>query len=428
MTRLRIMLGADTYPPDLNGAARFTEQLAYGLAGRGHAVHVLCPSLTGSPEWRSGGGVREHRLTSRRTPAHPTFRICLPWQVSAAVADHARVLAPDVVHVQSHFAVGRTLIDAAVSRGVPVVATNHFMPENLLGHAHVPGFLHRPVARRAWRDLGNVFRRAQVVTAPSPRAVQLLAEAAGVSGAVPVSCGIDLDRFSPSGAVPDVPTVLFVGRLDREKRVDELLRAVAALPAEPQVRVEIVGDGSRRHHLELLTDLLGIRSRVRFLGAVDEAELVAAYARCSVFCMPGVAELQSLATMEAMASGAPVVAADAMALPHLVRPGITGWLYPPGDVGALTTRLATLLVDPGLCRRMGAAGRELVTAHAADRTLDAFESLYTEVLHRGAGRQVPVEHLASSRELIRRAGTGSVKMSRWPSTCSTSLRWSGPGG
>lgn len=83
--------------------------------------------------------------------------------------------------------------------------------------------------------------------------------------------------------------------------------------------------------------------RVRFHGFVPEDDLVAAYARASVFCMPGIAELQSLVTLEAMAAGNPVIAADAMALPHLVRPGRNGWLFQPGNVGELATHLTTLL-------------------------------------------------------------------------------------
>src|SRR5205085_2084778 len=91
-------------------------------------------------------------------------------------------------------------------------------------------------------------------------------------------------------------------------------------------------------------------------------------------------ELQSLATLEAMASHTPVLAADAMALPHLVRQGRNGWLFTPGDVPDLTARLATLLGDAELRRRMGAASRDLAAEHAIDATLSTFESVYRRLI------------------------------------------------
>jgi glycosyltransferase involved in cell wall biosynthesis len=77
-----------------------------------------------------------------------------------------------------------------------------------------------------------------------------------------------------------------------------------------------------------------------------------------------------------------VVAADAMALPHLVRPGRNGWLYTPGDVPELTARLAALLTDADLRRRMGAASRELVAGHEISATLDTFTGLYAQLVGR----------------------------------------------
>jgi glycosyltransferase involved in cell wall biosynthesis len=168
--------------------------------------------------------------------------------------------------------------------------------------------------------------------------------------------------------------------MDQEKRVDELIKAFAAQPV-PAV-LDLIGDGPERGAWTALVDELGVADRVRFHGFVPEEELVAAYARAAVFCMPGIAELQSLVTLEAMASGTPVIAADAMALPHLVRPGRNGWLYRPGDIGELTARLTTLLGDPALRRRMGAASRELVAEHAIGATLDRFEGVYREAIAR----------------------------------------------
>jgi phosphatidylinositol alpha 1,6-mannosyltransferase len=154
------------------------------------------------------------------------------------------------------------------------------------------------------------------------------------------------------------------------------------LPADLPGALEIVGDGARRGDWTALAAGLGAGDRVRFRGFVSEEELLDAYARAAVFCMPGVAELQSIATLEAMAAATPVIAADAMALPHLVRPGRNGWLYTPGNVAELSTRLEALLRDATLRRRMGAASRELVGEHAFTATLDTFEGIYRRVLGR----------------------------------------------
>jgi glycosyltransferase involved in cell wall biosynthesis len=376
---MRIVIAAETFPPDVNGAARFAHRLATGLAGRDHDVHVICVSPDGAARTERVDGITVHRVRSHRTPFHRTFRIGLPWQVRREVGALLEELRPDLVHVQAHFVVGRYVLRQAVALGVPTVATNHFMPENLFGHAHVPAWLQGMASRWAWRDLGRVFGLADVVTAPTPRAVQLLHDNGFPARAVPVSCGIDIDRYRGRRPVrhTDAPTVLFVGRLDEEKRVDELLRALALVP---RLHAEIVGDGSCRAEWELLARDLGITDRVRFRGFVSESELLDAYAAADVFCMPGIAELQSLATMEAMAAGKPVVVADAMALPHLCKPGRNGWLFTPGDVRGLADRLHAVTSDPTITARMGAASSDLIAAHAIDTTLDTFESLYARAL------------------------------------------------
>ncbi|HEY0816574.1 MAG TPA: glycosyltransferase [Pseudonocardia sp.] len=377
---LRVLIGAETYPPDVNGAARFAERLAGGLTGRGHEVHVVAPSPTGGPSREVRDGVIVHGVRSHRYFLRPDFQVCLPWESGPATAALMEEIDPDVVHTQAHMVVGRGIVNAASRTGRPLVATNHFMPENLAAHSPLPRGLQRLGYRIAWKDLGRVFGKADAVTAPTPAAVELLVRSAGLPDAFPVSCGIDMERYRAEPRDPEaVPTVLFVGRMDQEKRVEELIRAFAALPAGVSAQLELVGDGPERAGWVALTESLGVADRVRFRGFVCEEELLAAYARAAVFCMPGIAELQSLVTLEAMASGVPVVAADAMALPHLVRPGRNGWLYPPGDVGELSARLAVLLIDPALRRRMGASSLDIVAEHAFATTLDRFEDLYRRV-------------------------------------------------
>jgi phosphatidylinositol alpha 1,6-mannosyltransferase len=380
---LRILIGAETYPPDVNGAANFAERLATGLAGREHEVHVVAPSQTGAPTREERDGVVVHGIRSHRYYRHENFQFCWPWEAFPDTARLIERIDPDVVHTQGHMVLGRGVVRAARRTGRPLVATNHLMPENILAYSPIPRVLRGPVATIGWKDLGRIYGKADAVTAPTPRAVELLHRRAGLTDAFPVSCGIDADRYRATPKVPgDVPTVLFVGRLDQEKRVDELIRAFAALPADLPAQLEIIGDGGRREEWTVLAREAGLGERVRFRGFVSEEELVEAYARAAVFCMPSIAELQSLATLEAMAAGTPVVVADAMALPHLVRPGRNGWLFQPGEVPELTTRLAALLADPALRKRMGAVSREIVAEHAIGATLSTFEDVYQRVVGR----------------------------------------------
>ncbi|MDA3625952.1 glycosyltransferase [Saccharopolyspora sp. WRP15-2] len=383
---LRIVVGATTYPPHVNGAAIFGHRLATGLSARGHDVHVICHSDDRTEHLEVEDGVTVHRVPSYGSPFHPSIRGIMPWQ--ARQAD--RLLAeiqPDVVHVQSHFFICRGLINSARQRNLPLVATNHFMPENIFGYIKVPQFLQDAAGRLLWHNLIKHYGKAQLVTAPTPRAVQLLQDNGFTDAAFPVSCGIDVERYRQpaeryraENPDPDTRTVLFVGRLDEEKHIDDLLRAMSLLRTEVPTRLEIVGNGSRRATFEQLAAELGIADRVQFHGYLDEEELLEAYARADLFCMPSIAELQSLATMEAMSAGTPVVLANAMALPHLVQPGQNGWLYPPRDVHALARAIEDVLVDRATIDRMGKASEHLVSRHDIDEILGRFETIYHHVI------------------------------------------------
>ncbi len=379
---LTVVMGCDTFFPDVNGAARFSERLAAGLVQRGHDVHVVAPNQAyrrKAPgiEIIEGEPMTVHRLPSVRWPPHDWLRFVWPWRSKHYARQVLDSVKPDVVHIQSHIVIGRGLTREAVKRGIPVVATNHVMPENILDHTTLPGWMDRLLVKWAWADANRTFQMTSAVTTPTRNAANFLEAAIDITGVVPISCGIAASNYRPDLTPRDRNRVLFVGRLTREKQIDLLLEAIVTLDPSLDVQVDIVGGGDQRKHLEQLAERLGLADRVTFYGRVEEGELRALYSRASVFAMPSVAELQSIATMEAMASGLPVVAADAMALPHLVHDGENGYLFDPTSSADLAAKLTTVLTAaPEERRRMQEASLEGVRIHDIDRTLRTFESLY----------------------------------------------------
>jgi len=171
--------------------------------------------------------------------------------------------------------------------------------------------------------------------------------------------------------------LVFVGRVTLEKEIDVILRALPRLDPSLDVHFTIVGDGDQRKNLEKLAADLGVSDRVEFTGRVSDTQLRAHLTRASIFVIASIAELQSIATMEAMASGLPIIAANAMALPHLVQDGVNGFLFQPGNDHEVAERITQILeLSPEKYREMQRASLEGVTAHDIDRTLDTFEALY----------------------------------------------------
>ncbi|MEU3016647.1 glycosyltransferase [Nocardiopsis sp. NPDC007018] len=393
---LRVLIASDTYPPDVNGAGYFTHRLAEGLAARGHRVHVVCPSERGEPRVTVNGSVTEHRLRSAPIPFQPSMRAAVPLGMGGHIARVLWRLDPDVVHVQSHFTLSRSTLRRARAAAVPVVLTNHFMPDNLYAHARVPRSMQRAAGSLAWRDMVRVAAEADHVTTPTPRAAELLRDRGFARDIEAISCGIDLDRFQPragdrAGArarfgLPDRETVVFVGRLDEEKRIDDTIRALALTVPERDAQLVLAGTGQRETELRALAAALGVADRVYFLGFVPDEELPLVYAAADVFAIASVAELQSIATLEAMSTGLPVVAADAMALPHLVEEGRNGFLFPPGDHLLLADRLLTVLGSERRREELGRASREIAREHDHHRSLERFEAVYTRLQGEGSGR------------------------------------------
>jgi 1,2-diacylglycerol 3-alpha-glucosyltransferase len=176
--------------------------------------------------------------------------------------------------------------------------------------------------------------------------------------------------------------LLYVGRLDKEKRLDMILRALPSILRLNSVHLVLAGIGKEKRSLEELADKLGIQKAVTFTGFVPDEDLQNIYRVGDLFVMASVAELQSIVTMEAMASGLPVVAADAMALPELVHHGENGYLFSDGNGQMFVEKTIAILSDQGLRAEMSRKSLEIIKNHDINRVVERFESIYSEIATR----------------------------------------------
>jgi len=383
---VRILIGCDTFAPDLNGSAAFAKRLGAGMVQRGHEVHVLAPATRAHgagtfQEEHEGQTFTVHRVPSYSWPTHPWFRFMMPFTIKHHSRKAIRSARPDVVHVQSHIVAGRGLFPVAKKAGIRLAGTNHSMPENIVVHAppHTPQWFVDFVVRSQWRSAAKLFGMADVNTSPTRSSAEYFEKMTGLTGVLAVSNGIDTSYYTPSFAPRTGNRIVFVGRLDDEKHIDELVDAAARLDPALDVQVDIIGAGEAREKLQAQARELGIADRIHFLGKLSDEDLRKALTAATVFAMPSRAELQCIAAMEAMASALPVVAANAMALPHLVHDGENGHLYEPGDIDGFVAGLNDVLTaTPERLDAMKRASLAIVAEHSMAYTLDVFEAIYED--------------------------------------------------
>jgi glycosyltransferase involved in cell wall biosynthesis len=198
--------------------------------------------------------------------------------------------------------------------------------------------------------------------------------------------GVDTELFRP-GREPrqDPPTIVFVGRIDRQKGVDTLFEASCALAKEiPGLRLRLIGKSSSNlpRELERLARQRGFAELLEFGGYIGRDELPMEFARADVMAAPSAGEGgPGFVYLEAMACGLPVVACRDGGADESVVDGETGLLVSAGDAGELTAALRRLLADGTLRREMGARAREQVVAAADSRKcLGALEAFYKNVI------------------------------------------------
>jgi 1,2-diacylglycerol 3-alpha-glucosyltransferase len=387
---MRILIAAETFYPHVNGASYFAQWLSATLKQRGHSVLVIAPSDSFRTKKTVLNGVDVLGIRSISTPFYRYYRICPPFFIQKTIQRAVREFKPDIVHIQNHYFVCEAVAKEAQALGIPVVGTNHMNdPEKLDYLLPIPQAMKRILERSYWKRFNRVFGSLNAVTAPTRSAGDDLKKYGFEKEVLAISCGVDLSLFSstsPSkmpafpGLRADKPILLSVGRLEEEKHVDWVLRALPAALKKADFQLLVVGIGNLEPELRELARKLGIQDSVVFGGFIPNHQLPGIYRNSHAFVIAGTAETQSIVVLEAMACGLPIIAVRALALPELCQDGVNGFLFEPEAIDQLSDRIARLMSDPALRIVMSKKSLELVQPHDSRNVILQFEELYTKFI------------------------------------------------
>ena len=386
---MKILIASDLHWPTINGVATFSRNLARGLADRGHEVLVIAPSQTGKHYKEVDGNHVVHRTVAVPFPFYQNFRISLrPDREVKKIIDE---FEPDVIHIQMLLGIGQAVMKYGNKIGIPIVSTNHAMPENLMDNLKLLAPVSRPINYMITEYGRRFHSKADCVTMPTQSAIDMFAVASKID--IPlkaVSNGIDLGHFTvgaPNSRIykeyslpTDVPIVTYIGRLDAEKHLSVLVDAFIKVLGQTKAHLLVVGDGTDADNLRHQVRYAGIEGSVTFTGRVSDDDLVELHRVGTVYVMPSPAELQSIATLEAMASGQPIVAVDAGALRELCQDGVNGVLCKQDDVDQIADGIMKIVSDKALRQQYSEASIRIAKTHDINHTLDEFLAIYDQVM------------------------------------------------
>ncbi len=402
---MKIAFFADNFYPELSGIVDSVLITGKELTKRGHDVIYVGPhyaggdyTLVGKQCFKKDGvemvdDMQIIRLPSLPLPFSPTgqSRFAFPSGIAVKVLQDWK---PDVIHTHSPYGVGFEAKKAAKKLGVPLVGTNHTPIEEFYPFA--------PTLMRkfdAW-----YYNHCEYVTTPFEKLLVRMREKGFNKPGSALPNPVVHSLFNPASAEEKItikkrfgfegPVLLYAGRVAPEKHIDviiksvkELLRLTESFSMTPEkvpymvskIMLVVTGHGSALSSLKKLVAELSLEKHVLFTGFISKEDLALYYKAADVFVIMSTADSQSIALMQAYATGIPAIGANAHGLPDYIKPG-WGLVVAPGDISALTSSIQELLGSDTLREKMGKTGAHFVETLSPLKIADEWEKIYQNII------------------------------------------------
>jgi glycosyltransferase involved in cell wall biosynthesis len=369
---MRVAFVTETYPPEVNGVALTMARIVNGIAARNHEIQLVRPRQNSENPDQLTEKFHEIFTRGLPIPRYPDLRMGLPSKRALVrLWSHKR---PDVVHIATEGPLGWSALQAARLLKLPVCSDFRTNFHAYSKHYGI-GWLQRPIMGY----LRKFHNRTQATMVPTEALRQELA-ASGFERLSVVSRGVDVGLFNPKrrndalrnqwGASKDDFVALYVGRLAPEKNLDVLVASFASIKASrPCARLVVVGDGPAR------AELAQRMPYAVFAGQRRGEDLAAHYASADLFIFPSLTETFGNVTVEAMASGLPVLAFDHAAASELINSGENGLLIRFGNASAFADTAASLVGKRQWLQYMGQRAHRRVAALDWEQVVLRFEQV-----------------------------------------------------
>lgn len=390
---MKIAIFSDSFYPELGGIQDSLASLGLELSKRGHQINFYAPKYSAkdfsvakipNKEINLGKNVKIIRFFSLPVPS-PTkqSRLVVPlglrWRQTAE-------FKPDIIHSHTFFGLGIEAIVAARRLKLPLVGTNHWVITEFNNYS--------PVARELFSKLSLkyiiwYYNHCNSVSAPSQTVLSEMQEKGFYKPHQVISNPIDLSIFKPINDDKSKlkkefnlsqVSLVYAGRLGKEKKVDILIRAVALVKYyAPKINLAIAGHGSDEPRLKELVKKLNLKANIKFFGTLDKIKLNRLYNASDIFTITSTSESQSMVLLQAMACGLPVIGVNWRALPEYINHS-NGYVVAANNPKEMADKIINLLKHENERNRLGRGGLAYVQQFSAANIAKKWEELYKKAV------------------------------------------------
>jgi glycosyltransferase involved in cell wall biosynthesis len=374
---LRIAVVTETWPPEVNGVAMTLAKLVQGLSHRNHDVQLIRPRQTKTDSPMSDSSLEEVLMRGMPIPRYPELKLGLPSKKTLVKTWTLR--RPDVVHIATEGPLGWSALQAAKVLKLPVTSDFRTNFQSYSKHYGV-GWLRKPIVAYLRK-----FHNATACTMVPTRELMRTLSQNGFANLKVVSRGVDTKLFNISkrdtslrsswGATDDTKVLISVGRMAPEKNLDQVLKAYEALKVTGQAfKLVMVGDGPLKEQFQKRYP------EIIFPGMLSQSNLAAYYASSDLFIFPSQTETFGNVTLEALASGIPVLAFDCAAARDWVQTGVNGWLVAENNPEGFAAQAVAIFTSKDLLDQITESTRQQVVHLDWDQIAEQVESVFWDAI------------------------------------------------